>query len=119
SLPDGHVLRRVAVAADPETITSQVNGPAVVVSPRSHTVTVLAWRSLRTLAVLRVFRSPQIAAIAPDGEWVYVTDAATGELSVIELANDRIVDRVFVGADAHHVTISPDQSRAWVALGES
>jgi YVTN family beta-propeller protein len=119
SLPDGHVLRRVSIAADPETVVAQATGPAVVVSPRSHTVTVLAWRSLRRLAVLRDFRSPQIAAITPDGEWAYVSDSASGFLSVIELASDRIVNRVFVGHDAHHLTISPDQSRTWVALGES
>jgi DNA-binding beta-propeller fold protein YncE len=119
SLPDGHLLGRVSIAADPETVAAQPTGPAVVVSPSSHTVTLLAWRSLRRLAVLRDFRSPQIAAITPDGEWAYITDSATGYLSVIELANDRIVDRVFVGYDAHHLTISPDQSRTWVALGES
>jgi len=119
SLPDGQLLRRVSISADPETVAAQATGPAVVVSPRSHTVTLLAWRSLRRLAVLRDFRSPQIAAITPDGEWAYVTDSATGYLSAIELATDRIVDRVFVGHDAHHLTISPDQSRTWVALGES
>ena len=118
SLPDGHVLRRVAVAADPETIAAQPNGPAVVVSPRSHTVTVLAWHSLRTLEVLRDFRS-QIAAITPDGNWAYITDAGTGDLTVLDLKTQRIVDRLYVGANAHHLTISPDQSRTWVALGES
>jgi DNA-binding beta-propeller fold protein YncE len=71
------------------------------------------------LAVLHDFRSPQIAAITPDGEWVYVTDAATGELSVIELLTRRVVDRVFVGAGAHHLAISPDFQRAWVGLGET
>jgi DNA-binding beta-propeller fold protein YncE len=56
--------------------------------------------------------------ITPDGEWVYVTDAATGELSVIEFAAKRVVDRVFVGKGAHHLAVSPDQRRTWVALGE-
>jgi YVTN family beta-propeller protein len=119
SLPDGHVLRRVKVAADPETIAAQPNGPAIVVSPRSHTITVLAWHSLRTLAVLRDFRSPQIAAITPDGNWAYITDAGTGDLTVLDLKTQRIVDRLHVGANAHHLTISPDQSRTWVALGET
>jgi DNA-binding beta-propeller fold protein YncE len=117
SLPGGKVLRRVHLI-DPQTVAATPNGPAVVVSPRG-TVTLLAWRSLRVLAVLRGFRSPQIAAITPDGEWVYVTDAATGELSVIELETRRIVDRLFVGYGAHHLAISPDFQRAWVALGES
>jgi YVTN family beta-propeller protein len=79
----------------------------VVVSP-SGTVMILAWRSLRVLAVLRDFRSPQIAVITPDGDWAYVTDSASGDLSVISLASRRVVDRVFVGYGAHHLAVSPD-----------
>lgn len=116
SLPGGRVLRRVHVR-DPEAIAAAPSGPAVVVSP-SGSVTLLAWRSLRPLAVLHGFRSPQIAAITPDGEWAYVTDAATGDLSVVELDARRVVDRVFVGYGAHHLAVSPDFRRAWVALGE-
>jgi YVTN family beta-propeller protein len=118
SLPGGKILRRVQLAPGPETVAAGVAGPAIVVSPHSGTVTLLAWRSLRKLAVLRGFRSPEIAAIAPDGEWAYVTDSTTGDLSVIELATRRVVDRVFVGDGAHHLAISPDQHRIWVALGE-
>jgi DNA-binding beta-propeller fold protein YncE len=116
SLPAGKVLRRVHVH-DPQTIAAGTTGPAVVVSP-SGTVTILAWRSLRIVAVLRGFRSPQIAAITPDGHWAYVTDAATGDLSVISLTRRRVVDRVFVGDGAHHLTISPNGQLTWVALGE-
>ncbi len=116
ALPGGQVLRRVHLH-DPQTIASGAAGPAVVVSP-SGTVTILTWRSLRIRAVLRGFRSPQIAAITPDYGAAYVTDAATGELSVIDLGSHRVVDRVFVGFGAHHLTISPDEQRAWVALGE-
>ena len=117
SLPGGRVLRRVHVS-DPESIAADPSGQAAVVSPEG-TVTLLDWRSLKVLAVLHGFRSPQIAAITPDGQWVYVSDAATGELSVIELQTRRVVDRVYVGAGAHHLAISPDFSRAWVALGET
>lgn len=116
SLPAGRVLRRVHLR-DPETIAAQPSGPAVVVSP-SGTVTLLAWRTLRPLAVLHGFRSPQLVAITPDGEWAYVTDAATGDLAVIALAANRVVDRVFVGRGAHHLAVSPDFRDAWVALGE-
>jgi DNA-binding beta-propeller fold protein YncE len=117
SLPDGKVLRRVRVY-DPQAIAAQQSGPAVVVSP-SGTVTLLAYPSLHVLRVFGGFRSPQIAAIAPDGEWAYVSDAATGYLTVIELAKREIVDRVFVGGGAHHLAVSPDGSRTWVALGET
>jgi DNA-binding beta-propeller fold protein YncE len=57
--------------------------------------------------------------ITPHGEWVYVTDARTDELSVIELQTRKIVARVFVGYGAHHLSVGADEQRAWVALGES
>ena len=63
-------------------------------------------------------RSPQIAALTPDGKWAYITDSATGNLSVINLAERKIVDTVFVGAGAHHLAISPDGHRTWAALSE-
>lgn len=116
SLPSGRVLRRVHLH-DPVTITARATGPAVVVSP-SGTVTILAWRTLRVLAVLHDFRSPQLAAITPDGALAYVTDAGTGDVSAIDLASHRVVDRVFVGRNAHHLAIAPDGARTWVALGE-
>jgi DNA-binding beta-propeller fold protein YncE len=116
SLPGGNVLRRVHLH-DPQTIAAGAAGPAVVVSP-SGTVTILAWRSLHVLAVLRDFRSPQIAAITPDGKWAYITDGGSGDLSVVSLTKRRVVDRVFVGDGAHHLTIRPDGQRTWVALGE-
>jgi DNA-binding beta-propeller fold protein YncE len=113
----GRIVRRIHVV-DPLMIAAPLHGPAVVVSPKG-TVTLLAPRSLRPIKVFHVFRSPKVAAIAPGGLLAYVTDERTGDLSVIDLAHRRIVGRVFVGALAHHLGISHDGSRIWVALGES
>jgi YVTN family beta-propeller protein len=113
----GHVLRRVHLA-DPLMIAAPLHGPAVVVNPYGG-VTLLAWHTLRPIAVFRTFRAPKVAAIAPSGRLAYVTDEKTGRLSVIDLASRKVVDRVFVGASAHHLGISPDGRRIWVALGES
>ena len=118
SLPDGRVLRRVTLAADPENVASQTTGPAVVVSTRGRAVTVLEWRTLSVLRVLHGFVSPHLAAISPDGEWAYVTDDGAGTLVVIRLARTKVVARVRVGVGVHHLAFSPDQSRVWVALGE-
>ncbi len=118
SLPGGAILRRVRLPADPENVAALVAGPAVVVSAKAGAVSILAWRSLRAVRVLRGFRSPHLVAIAPDGEWAYVTDDGSGIISVIELARAKIVSRVFVGLGAHHLAFSPDEKRLWVALGE-
>jgi DNA-binding beta-propeller fold protein YncE len=113
----GHVLRRVHLA-EPLMIASGTHGPAVVVDP-SGVVTLLAWHTLRPIKVFHSFERPKVAAVAPGGLFAFVTDEGTGELSVIDLARRSIVGRVFVGLGAHHLGISPDGRRVWVALGET
>jgi len=119
SLPGGRVTGRVRLAARPTTVAAGAVGPAVAVSPESGTVTILRPRTLRPVAVLRGFRSPQIAAVAPGGHWALVSDAGAGTVAAIDLDTGRIADRVRVGHGAHHLAISPDGAAAWVALGET
>jgi DNA-binding beta-propeller fold protein YncE len=118
SLPDGRVIRRIPVAPDPKTVAAAPGGPVAVVSPGSGAVTVFSV-ALRRVAVFRDLRSPQLAAFTPDGQYLLVTDAAAGTLTSIELARMRVVGRVLVGTGAHHLAVSPNDRRAWVALGES
>src|SRR5436190_9115999 len=118
SLRDGRVIRRVRLPADPQNIEVGNGGTAVLMSTEAGLVSLIDWRSLRVIKTLKGFRSPHIAAKAPDGEWVYVTDDATGMLSVIELASARVVARLYVGLGAHHMSVSPDEHRLWIALGE-
>jgi len=119
-LPSLRVARRIDIAADPKTVAAEPakGGPIAVVSPGSGTVTLFGQR-LQRVAVFRRFNSPQLAAFTPDGEYLLVTDAGAGMLSVIELTNHRVVGSVEVGEGAHHLAISPDGRRAWVALGET
>jgi DNA-binding beta-propeller fold protein YncE len=114
----GRVLRRAPVTGDPTTLAAAPTGPVVVCSPAAGTVTVLSWPELRPVAVLHRFHTPEIAAVTPDGERALVSDAA-GTVSTIRLSTDHIVDRVWVGRGAHHMSISPNQRAAWVALGET
>ena len=116
-LHGGHILRRIHLA-DPLMVAAPRHGPAVVVNP-SGIVTLLAWQTLRPITAFHSFRRPKVAAVAPDGRHAYVTDESTGKLSVIDLARRSIVGRVFVGFGAHHLGISPDGRRVWVALGET
>jgi DNA-binding beta-propeller fold protein YncE len=118
SLPGGRVVRRIPVARDPKTVSAAPGGPVAFVSPGSGSVTMFG-AGLRRVAVFRGFRSPQLAAFTPDGEYLLVTDAAAGTLTSIELSRMRVVGRVAVGSGAHHLAVSPNDHRAWVALGES
>lgn len=113
----GRVLKRVSVD-DPLMVAAPLHGPAVVLSPRAGSVTLLGWHDLRPVAVFHGFRDPQVARIAPGGRYAYVADGGTGEISVIDLAHRTIVDRVHVGAGAHHMSFSPDGKQLWIALGE-
>jgi len=69
--------------------------------------------------VFHGFRDPQIAAIAPGERYAYVADGGSGSISVIDLTTRRIVDRVHVGLQAHHMSFSPDGRQLWIALGET
>src|SRR5262245_35581924 len=113
----GHVLKRVHLD-DPLMVATMLHGPAVVVNPHGE-VTLLAWHSLRPIKVFHAFRQPEVAAIAPGGRYAYVADGGSGQLIALDLRQQRIVARVFVGRQAHHLDFSPDGRLLWVALGET
>jgi DNA-binding beta-propeller fold protein YncE len=114
----GQVLRRVVLPADPEYVG--VTGSTIVaVSGRAGAVSFLSWPSLRGLKILRGFGQSHLVAFAPDGKWAYVTDDQRGQLDVISLTTRRIVSRLAVGALAHHLAVSPDGRRLWIALSET
>jgi DNA-binding beta-propeller fold protein YncE len=113
----GRVLKRVRVV-DPLMVAAPLHGPAVVLSPSTGTVTLLAWHTLRPLKVFHGFRDPEVARIAPDNRYAYVADGGTGDLTVIDLWSKRIVGRLQVGAGAHHMSVSPDGKQLWIALSE-
>jgi YVTN family beta-propeller protein len=113
----GQVLKSVRLD-DPLMVAAPLHGPAVVVDPHGA-VTLLAWHSLRPVGILRGFRRPEVAAIAPGDRYAYVSDAGSGDLVVVDLKRRSIVSRVFVGLQAHHLDFSPDGRRLWVSLGET
>jgi protein MpaA len=110
----GRIVRRWTLPADPENVEAYA-GQAAVVSTKAGAVTILDTRTLKVERIVRGLGSPHIAAFSPDGEYLYVTDDARGQLDVIR---NRVIRRIFVGYGAHHLTFSPDQKRAWVVLGE-
>ena len=113
----GRVLGRVRLD-DPLMVAAPLHGPAVVVDPHGR-VTLLGWHSLRPVKVLRGFRRPEVAAIAPGNRYAYVSDAGSGDVVVIDLERRVIVSGIFVGRMAHHLDFSPDGRRLWVSLGET
>jgi YVTN family beta-propeller protein len=120
-LPSGRVVRRIALARDPEDVAA--NGgecnTVVVVSAAGRAVTVLDGETLNPRRVLRGFAAPHIPEIAPGGQYGYVTDDARGTVTAIYLGDARVTSTIEVGAGAHHLSFDATHQRAWVALGES
>ena len=110
----GHVVRWWTLPADPENVEAYA-GEAAAVSTQTGAVTLINTDTLKVIRVIHGLGSPHIAAFAPQGDYVYVTDDARGQLDVIL---NRVVRRIFVGYGAHHMAFSPDQRRLWVVLGE-
>jgi YVTN family beta-propeller protein len=55
------------------------------------------------------------AAASPDGSRVYVTNYASGNVSIIDTASKSVMKSVEVGASPVGIVISPDGSKAYVA----
>ena len=117
--PDsGRVLRRVSLPSDPEYVGVD-RATVLVVSGRGGAVSFLAWPSLRLLKIVRGFGQPHLIAFSPDGRWAYVTDDQRGQLDTLSLRTRRLVNRLYVGPLAHHLTVSPNGRQLWIALSET
>jgi YVTN family beta-propeller protein len=121
ALPSGRVVRRLAVAPDPEDIAADSGAcsSVVAVSAAAGKVTVLDRETLNPRRVIGGFESPHIPEIAPGGQYAYVTDDGRGTVTVIALGTPRVTGTIEVGASAHHLSFDAERERAWVALGES
>jgi hypothetical protein len=117
SLPEGRILRRLRMPADPENVETGAR-TAVVVSTRGAAVTIVDVGRLRVEKVLRGFGTPHIPLIGADGRFAYVTDDERGQLVVIDLTHRRVTRRVFVGLGAHHMAEDEAGNQLWIALGE-
>jgi DNA-binding beta-propeller fold protein YncE len=117
-LRTGAVTRRISVPGGPQYVAAEP-GVAVVASPNAGAATLLKGAALRPARTFSGFRAPHITEISPDGRYAFVVDDARGTVTVIGLADAHRTSTVYVGAGAHHMTVSPDQRRLWVALGES
>ena len=120
-LPSGRVVRRLAIANDPEDVAANSGAcsSVVVTSAAAGKVTVLDRETLQPRRVIGGFGTPHIAEIAPGGAYAYVTDDARGTVSVIYLGTPRVTSTIEVGASAHHLSFDETRHVAWVALGET
>lgn len=117
-LRTGRVLRRMAMPPGPRYVAAEP-GAALVTSPTSGAVTLLQGGPFRKVATVRGLGTPDIIAIAPDGEHAYFTDGVRGTSTVMLLGDPSHRRTIEVGAGAHHLASTLYQERLWIALGES
>ncbi|MGG1618068.1 S-layer homology domain-containing protein [Paenibacillus sp. NRS-1781] len=87
-------------------ITSFNTGKVDVVDLESGTV---------ELGKITVGSEPNSAAFNPNGTQVFVTNRASGTVSVINPATDTVVGTITVGSQPHGVAFNSDGSKAYVA----
>jgi DNA-binding beta-propeller fold protein YncE len=112
----GAVRNAIPTHAYPRSIEA-AGDLAVVAHSELGLVSILDPRSLRVAHVVHGFAEPRYAAAHPDGRHAFVTDAARGELAVLDLFRGRVLARLPVGPRARHVTVDPRGMIVWVALG--
>jgi hypothetical protein len=113
-LPSGRIFHRWRMPADPQNVEAYA-GQVAVVSAKAGAVTLIDPQTNKIRRIVRGFGSPHIAAFAPGGDYLYVTDDERGQLAVLL---GHVIRKIFVGYGAHHMSFSPDQRRLWIVLGE-
>jgi YVTN family beta-propeller protein len=86
---------------------------------RLHAVTILDTTDDAIVKTIPVDTRPYLAAVTPDGRWLYVPNHDTHTVTVIDTRRLEIVKRIIVPKNPHYVSFSIDGKRAYVADHES
>jgi YVTN family beta-propeller protein len=133
---DAGVVTVVDTAVNKVTATIPISsGPPqfLAFSPDGRKVYVSVWDNARTIAAvavldtttnaivatIQVHTRPFLAAVSPDGKWIYVPNHDTGTVSVIDAGTDGLVADFSVPANPHSASFSRDGSRIYLANHES
>ena len=116
-LDSGTTVGRIPTAPGPRSIES-VHGRTALVAHTEHgAVTLIDAVPRRVRAELDGFESPRYTAVHPRHPLAYVTDSASEEIVVVDAERAKILWRTRIPGPARHVSVSPDGSALWTALG--
>ena len=130
------VVTVVDTAVDAVTATIAIDaGPPqfIAFSPDGRRAYVSVWNDERTIAAVSVLDTttnsvvetipvetrPFLAAVSPDGKWLYVPNHDTDSVSVIDTTTDDLVTNIDVAPNPHWVAFTPDGSKAYTANHDS
>lgn len=94
----------------------------VVVNRQGDSVSIIEARdaagsdSTKRLAEIDVGDDPRFVALTPDDQEAYVTNAADGTVSVIDLGTHKVTHTIDVGNEPRGIAITPNGASAFVAL---
>ena len=126
-LSTGDVIARVRTLPGPRSIEAVWMTWAVVAHTASGRLSIIHAPTLRVRDVVAGFSEPRYtAAFAPDTTGasadrdrpvVFVTDSGRREVVTVDVKAGRVTARIPVPGPARHLTLSPDGSTVWTALG--
>lgn len=108
------VVQDVGTAADPVGAWQGKNGVAYVDSEEGKTLAAIDTSSLSVLRTWDLGFTPGYAALAPDEQTVWVTNADAGSVVLKAIDADTTVAEIACGAGAHAIVFSGDGTTAYV-----
>ena len=115
------VIREVAIGAKPDRIAAQPNGLYVwtAYADEPSGVAVISTADARLVARIRTGRGPHQFAFSADGRFVFVTNAGSRTVSVINAQNFRKIRDIAVNGRPVSIAFSALANRAYVALEDT
>jgi len=110
SIVVGSASREIAVSPDSSTVYVVVSGAASVVK-------VIDAASDTVINTISVGSFSEGIAMSSDGNYVYVTNNSSDNISVISTATQTVVKTLAVGNSPNNITVRPDTNRAYVTNG--
>jgi YVTN family beta-propeller protein len=130
------VVTVIDTAVNKATATIDISaGPPqfIAFSPDGRTAYVSVWDEARTIAAVSVLDTttnsvvatidvetrPFLAAVSPDGKWLYVPNHDNDSVSVIDTGTNELVTNFTVAPNPHWVAFTPDGKAAYTANHDS
>jgi YVTN family beta-propeller protein len=130
------VVTVVDTAVNKVTATIEISaGPPqfIAFSPDGRRAYVSVWDEARTIAAVSVLDTttnavvetipvqtrPFLAAVSPNGKWLYVPNHDNDSVSVIDTATDKLVTNFPVAPNPHWVAFTPDGKKVYTANHDS